>query len=219
MSTGAVVFDLWDTIVDFSRERAHAHRRELLERIGADEERFAEAYARLGGGRETAPYGEFLGRLCADLEADPAVVDELIELRRGYARTSLVPRPGALETIAELRRRGIGVGLISACTSDVPDAWPETEFAPLFDATVFSCEVGFSKPDPRIYALACEQLGVDAGAAVFVGDGANDELAGAERVGMKAVCILPPGRDEALWPEARGWEPTIRSLPAVLELV
>ena len=35
---------------------------------------------------------------------------------------------------------------------------------------------------------------------------------------MKSVCILPPGRDEPLWPEARGWEPTIRSLPEVLEL-
>ena len=54
---------------------------------------------------------------------------------------------------------------------------------------------------------------------MFVGDGANDELAGAQRVGMQAVCVLPPGRDEPLWPEARGWEPTITSLEDVLELV
>ena len=31
---------------------------------------------------------------------------------------------------------------------------------------------------------------------MFVGDGANDELAGARRVGMRAVCVLPPGRDD-----------------------
>ena len=54
---------------------------------------------------------------------------------------------------------------------------------------------------------------------LFVGDGANDELAGAERVGMRAVCVLPPGRDEPIWPEARGWEPTITSLEDVLSLV
>jgi FMN phosphatase YigB (HAD superfamily) len=54
---------------------------------------------------------------------------------------------------------------------------------------------------------------------MFVGDGANDELAGARRVGMQAVCVLPPGRDEPLWREARGWEPTITSLKDVLQLV
>ena len=36
---------------------------------------------------------------------------------------------------------------------------------------------------------------------------------------MKSVCILRPGADEALWPEARGWEPTIRAIPDVLALV
>jgi len=45
------------------------------------------------------------------------------------------------------------------------------------------------KPDPRIYQLALEQLGVDPGEAIFVGDGANDELAGADRVGMRAVQV------------------------------
>ncbi len=73
--------------------------------------------------------------------------------------------------------------------------------------------------DPAIYLLACERLGVEPAECVFVGDGANDELAGAARVGMRAVCILPPGRSEALWPEARGWEPTISSLPDVLSLL
>jgi len=31
--------------------------------------------------------------------------------------------------------------------------------------------------------------------------------------------VLPQGRDEPLWPEARGWEPAITSLEDVLELV
>jgi FMN phosphatase YigB (HAD superfamily) len=60
---------------------------------------------------------------------------------------------------------------------------------------------------------------VDPNECVFVGDGANDELAGARRVGMRAVCVLPPGRDEPLWAEARGWTPTITSLEDVLQLV
>jgi putative hydrolase of the HAD superfamily len=49
------------------------------------------------------------------------------------------------------------------------------------------------KPDPRIYRLACEELGVEPEEAMFVGDGANDELAGAERVGMRSVLIHRDG--------------------------
>jgi putative hydrolase of the HAD superfamily len=48
--------------------------------------------------------------------------------------------------------------------------------------------------DPRIYEIACERLGVEAGDCLFVGDGANDELPGAERVGMAAVQLRAPGR-------------------------
>ncbi|HEY8030652.1 MAG TPA: HAD family hydrolase, partial [Gaiellaceae bacterium] len=53
----------------------------------------------------------------------------------------------------------------------------------------FSSAVGLRKPDPQIYRLACERLGVEPHESVFVGDGGNDELAGAERVGMRAVLI------------------------------
>jgi putative hydrolase of the HAD superfamily len=71
------------------------------------------------------------------------------------------------------------------------------------------------KPDPRIYRLALDQLGVEPEQAVFVGDGANDELAGAERVGMTAVGVDSPGGE---LPE--DWDgPRIRALPELLELV
>ena len=68
---------------------------------------------------------------------------------------------------------------------------------------MFSCYEGMRKPDPRIYRIACERLGVEAGQCLFVGDGANDELPGAERVGMGAVQLRIPG--EALAPEAVAW--------------
>jgi putative hydrolase of the HAD superfamily len=95
----------------------------------------------------------------------------------------------------------------------VPVLWPETQFHGLFDAEVFSCSVGLRKPDPRIYLLACEQLGVEPREAVFVGDGANDELAGAERVGMGAI-LFERSDYEGDWPGRR-----IRALPELLELL
>jgi putative hydrolase of the HAD superfamily len=127
--------------------------------------------------------------------------------------------PGAAETLAELRDRGLRTGLITVCSEDVPRIWPETLFHGLFDAEVFSSSVGLRKPDPRIYALALDELEVPASEAMFVGDGANDELAGAERVGMTSVMLeVPPeklpGEEQPEWDGLR-----IRSLPELLELV
>jgi putative hydrolase of the HAD superfamily len=119
----------------------------------------------------------------------------------------------------ELRRREIGTGLITVCSEDVVDVWPETPFCGLFDAEVFSCSCGLSKPDPRIYGLALEKLGVEPSDALFVGDGANDELAGAERVGMRAV-LIHRREEEPAWPEVRDWPgATITRIPEVLDFV
>jgi putative hydrolase of the HAD superfamily len=108
--------------------------------------------------------------------------------------------------------------MISACSQDVPDVWEQTPFAGLFDSAVFSCSVGFSKPDPRIYALAAEELGVEPGACLFVGDGANDELPGAERAGMTAIQLRAPG--ERLTSDGERWDGRYVSLLSdVLELV
>lgn len=54
------------------------------------------------------------------------------------------------------------------------------------DLIVYSHEVGLSKPDPRIYALACERLGISAPEAVFVDD-TEEAVAGARAVGMRAI--------------------------------
>jgi putative hydrolase of the HAD superfamily len=107
--------------------------------------------------------------------------------------------------------------MISACSQDVPDVWARTPFGTLFDSAVFSCSIGFSKPDPRIYAVACEELGVEPGDCLFVGDGANDELPGAERLGMTAVQLRAPG--ELLTPEGERWRGRyVERLSDVLEL-
>ena len=159
--------------------------------------------------REMGPMADALHAL----GASPEAAEEIASMRRAVTSQGLVPAAGALETIGELRRRGRRIGLITVCTDDVPALWPETPFHGLFDAEVFSCSVGLKKPDPRIYLLACEQLGVDPQEAVFVGDGANDELAGAERVGMTAVLIERDGEEQD-WAGLR-----VRSLPELLPLV
>ena len=193
----AVVFDLWNTLADWPVDRWAEERPQVAARLGLSPEEFDERW-----------YGELAQRR----EIGP-MADALATFGAAVTKQGLVPGAGALDTIAELRARGLRVGLITICSDDVVGLWPETAFHGFFDAEVFSCSVGLRKPDPRIYLLACEQLGVQPQEALFVGDGANDELAGAERVGMTAVLLeRPEYRIE--WEGRR-----IRALPELLELV
>ena len=212
----AVIFDLWNTIAEWPHDRWAEVRPRVAERLGLTLEEFdTRWYGELAHLRETGPIADVLARF--DLSPDAA--EDVLALRGDVTRQGLVPVPGAAETIAELRDRGLRTGLITVCSEDVPRIWPETLFHGLFDAEVFSSSVGLRKPDPRIYALALDELEVPASEAMFVGDGANDELAGAERVGMTSVMLeVPPeklpGEEQPEWDGLR-----IRSLPELLELV
>jgi putative hydrolase of the HAD superfamily len=186
---------------------------------GVDTDVMTRAWQETHLERSTGPLAENVLEVLTRAGADPAHAEAVSEMRRAHTRKALVARDGAIETLEELKRRGLELGLISVCSGDVEDVWDETTLAPHFDDVVLSCAVGLRKPDPAIYQLSCERLGVEPEECLFVGDGANDELAGAERVGMRAVCILRPGADQALWPEARGWEPTIHEVSQVLTLV
>jgi putative hydrolase of the HAD superfamily len=210
-----VIFDLWDTLVDYDPVGGRAFQDRVAARLGRDPDEFATLWFEGRPKRESGSLSEYL----ASIGAEGKVVDEIVTLRRESTRTMLRPRPGAVETLRELRERGYRLGLITVCSQDVPEVWSKTPFDGLFDATIFSCEVGLRKPDPEIYRLACDRLGVEPEAALFVGDGANDELAGAERVGMQAVLIHHEG-EEPPWDEVRGWAgPRITAVPQLLALL
>jgi putative hydrolase of the HAD superfamily len=211
----AVIFDLWDTLVDFDVAAGRAFQDRVAERLGRDPDEFAALWLHGRAVRESGTLRNYL----LGIGVAEYLVDEFVEWRRESTRALLSPRPGAVETLEALRARGHRLGLITVCSEDVPDVWSETVFADVFDATVFSCSVGLRKPDPRIYRIACEELAVEPDEAVFVGDGANDELAGAERVGIRAVLIHRAGEDP-LWDEVRNWRgPRITAIPQVLSLL
>jgi HAD superfamily hydrolase (TIGR01509 family) len=208
----AVIFDLWNTIAVWPEDLWAETRPQVAEHLGLTVEEFESRwYGELAHMREQGPMSDVLDLF----DLSPEAVERVTALRREVTRKGLVPVPGAVETIATLRERGLKTGLITVCSEDVVSLWEETDFHGLFDAEVFSAAVGLRKPDPRIYRIALEQLGVDAEDAMFVGDGANDELGGAERVGMTAVGVeSPTGELPEDWAGQR-----IRELPELLALV
>ena len=208
----AVIFDLWNTIAVWPEDLWAETRPRVAEHLGLTVEEFESRwYGELAHMRERGPMSDVLDLF--DLSADD--VERVTALRREVTRKGLVPVPGAVETIAALREQGLKTGLITVCSEDVVSLWEETDFHGLFDAEVFSAAVGLRKPDPRIYRIALEKLGVKPKDAMFVGDGANDELGGAERVGMTAVGVESPTGELS-----DDWDgPRIRELPELLKLV
>jgi putative hydrolase of the HAD superfamily len=95
--------------------------------------------------------------------------------------------PELITVMRELHARGIRLAAISNCIAEDAAGWPGSALAPHFDCAVFSYVAGVTKPDPRIYHEALRQIGVDSSDAVYIGDGGDDELAGAERAGLRAV--------------------------------
>ena len=119
-----------------------------------------------------------------EIQRDASQVMATAELRLDLYRRSLVPRPGSVETLSALRSAGFRIGLVSNASAQTDELWRETSMAPLVDVPIFSCKVGMSKPDPRIYRLAFEGLELEADTCLFVGDGGSGELEGARSGGV-----------------------------------
>jgi len=110
------------------------------------------------------------------------------QARFDYALTSHIS-PEVVDTLHKLRDQGYQLALISNASTAEVQAWPESPLQSLFDASVFSCDVGMKKPDPAIYHYTAERLGVDAQQCVFVGDGGSDEHHGAHASGMTPLWL------------------------------
>lgn len=198
--TRAVVFDLWETLAAWPREDMTP----LLDAVGLTRDEWASVDHR--DRRWTGSFQSYLD----SLELDAGAAARALDVRTVMTRGSLVPVEGALPLLDALRERGLRLGLVSNCSSEVGELWDESPFAGRFDAVVLSAIEGVCKPDAGIYQLALERLGVDATDAIFVGDGDSGELPGAAAVGMRAVQL--GGRD--------GWQgERIGSLGEVLGLL
>jgi putative hydrolase of the HAD superfamily len=90
-----------------------------------------------------------------------------------------------LEAVRAARAAGVRTGLISnSWGQGLP--YDPSLLDELFDAVVISGEVGLHKPQPAIYHLGAERIGVPPPACVFVDD-LRENVAGAEAVGMTAI--------------------------------
>jgi putative hydrolase of the HAD superfamily len=225
---GAVVFDLYGTLVDeFRRDVFLEHVRAMAGDLGADPEAFERGWTATAIERQTGVHAtveENLRAVCAAL--DVVVADEglarAIARRAAMYATSFRPRPGAEDTLRAVKERGYPTALVSVCAPDTPALWRATSLARWIDVEVFSSEVGLRKPEPEIFRYATDRLRVDPTACLYVGDGAYGEMRGAAAVGMTSVLIRDPDEEpgSALRPDAEEWDgASIEHLSQVLTIL
>ncbi len=123
------------------------------------EAEFAERFGGMLGLEDTAG---LIDRMFAGMQADEAMVDAVRRAKRGGARTGLISN-------------SLGEG-----------RYDRSAFPELFDGVVISGEEGMHKPNPEIYELGAERIGLAPAECVFVDD-LRENCEGAEAVGMTAI--------------------------------
>jgi putative hydrolase of the HAD superfamily len=228
MKYKAVIFDLFGTLIDnFTRREYDAMLLEIAGILKAPPADFTKAWKASFGERVTGAHPDqrqsFIS-ICRELkiQASPEQIERAFNARMEFARRTTVPRRDAVKTLTSLRKDGYKTGLISDCTGEIPLIWDETPLTRLFDAKIFSCVVHITKPDPRMYRMAADELKVKPGDCLYIGDGSSQELTGALKAGMHPICIRDPNDEdeEHFLVREDDWDgPRISSLTEVLELV
>ena len=97
--------------------------------------------------------------------------------------------PDAVPALEKLKKRGIGVGLISNWDSRLPSLLRGLGIRDAFDVAVVSFQIGVEKPDPRIFRNALSKCCLPPERAVHVGDNYHEDVLGARAAGMRAVLL------------------------------
>jgi putative hydrolase of the HAD superfamily len=119
------------------------------------------------------------------------------------------------EVVRGLHARGLTIGLISNTQRCLASFQSHFALDGLFTVAVSSAQHGYMKPHPSIFEAALERAGVVVAEAVMVGDSLNHDIAGARRLGMRAVLVARTGVPAACPPDVPVIR-TLRELPGML---
>jgi FMN phosphatase YigB (HAD superfamily) len=99
--------------------------------------------------------------------------------------------PDTVPTLAAVREKGLRIGVVSDTGFDLRPAMDALGITPYLDAVVMSFEHGVCKPAATVFRGACDQLGVDPGRTLMVGDNPLTD-SGAVGAGLYAFLLPPP---------------------------
>lgn len=128
-------------------------------------------------------------------------------------------RQGSVETLKALRARGLHLGIVSNIDeAQLTFVAALGRFERYFDSLLSSEAAASCKPDQRIFREAIRRAGCAPDEALFVGDSRHQDIAGANRAGLRSVLIWHRPDRQPPDHEPRP-QHVIRRLPELLQLV
>ena len=198
----AVLFDVGGTLFEDRDDTSDPLRLERLRRVLPD----ADSWATQLLARELEPLAfdestytqdtrRAVGRI---LERNGVPVEAgLVERIRAACCMPLpssggAPRPGALEALGYVKRKGLKVALVTnvlwRTQAEVLADWEAYGFTDV-DAAVTSLDVGQYKPHPAMFERALREVAVEPARAVMVGNSRKADIAPSKKLGMRAVLV------------------------------
>ena len=122
--------------------------------------------------------------------SDPKICEE-ISVSYEKIRTELIaPRPGAIETLRQLHRDGIKLGLVTNGAKEPQRAKIDRfGLAPFFDSIVIEGEFGIGKPDRSVFEHSMEKLGANPQQTWMAGDNLYFDVGGAQDAGIWGIWV------------------------------
>jgi putative hydrolase of the HAD superfamily len=191
----AALFDFGGVLVregsvnDFARMAPHADPEVVLRHaIGAYHEDEDHPWHRVERGE--LDMAQWYALTVASLAEEG--IEVVVPTRGGDTRSVLfTPNEPVVEAVRAVRAAGGRTAVVTNNVRELSDTWrPVLPLDELFDTVVDSCEVGLRKPNPAIYLLACERLGVDPPRTVLLDD-IESNLRGAEAAGLRGIHVGP----------------------------
>lgn len=156
------------------------------------------------------------------LHLDADVLDRCSVLVQEAWWRGVTPYPDTIPTLRELRNGGLRIGLCSNAayrSTSMHAQLAHVGIDAVLDAAVFSGEVGWRKPSPRLFEAALRAVGARAEGTVFVGDRLREDVGGAAAAGMRTVLIVRDGSSPQLSESAVPPDAVIRKLSELPKLL
>src|SRR5579884_687881 len=132
--------------------------------------------------------------------ADPALAERSAVNYNAYRQKYFSLFPGALDLLRTLKARGKRLGLVTNGVSETHrDKIALLQITEYFDAIFLADEVGMVKPDPLLFAHACQKLAGSPSRSAMVGDRYDRDVSGALEAGLYTIWVnvrnesVPPG--------------------------
>lgn len=220
----AVLLDLDDTILDDSRNFSSSWRDACLAHaLGIDGMDPVVVFEEIERAREwywSDPERHRLGRLrLADARRDvvrlalanlgltrPDLADAIAGHYQSARDRGIAPLEGAIETVSWLRDRGCRLALLTNGDGRAQRSKIDRfGLAPMFDHILIEGELGYGKPDRRVYEAALTKLEVAPHEAWMVGDNLEWDVAAPESLGIRGIWIDTHGRGLPHHATVRPW--------------